>query len=1422
MRLTAPPVLAAALILALAGASPSIARNDDALWKQAEQNARVAQDAINRSERVVRGWYEQRGTNNYLIPQNLKSRRWTAENSAADLWSFFVQTALVTESAELDDLVRKTLRDEIRLTTRLDRLPDHYDIDANRFVFDGIDIGRVIFGSSEYVKDGLLPIVEFGGRTVWFDRARGMLEDIFKNAPIETKFGPLPAEGAEVNGEMLQNLCRFYFATGDERFKKWAERIGDAYFLDMMPKNNDLPCHSWDFAAGKPRRDVLSLNDHGNEIVAGLSELLMLEHHCDPAKEQQYLPPMKRMVDKLLNIAVNDDGLWFQSIKPSTGEISGRGTPDTWGYALNGVYTLYMITGEQRYRAAVERALRGINRDGKYDDWGGADSFADSIESGILLYNRIREPKTLAWIDRITPEFLGIQRDDGIVEGWHGDGNYVRTALMFALMKTAGTRAVPWRSDLRIGAVEREGVLRALVASDQPWIGRVKFDEPRHRTHMNLPENCPRLNEFPEWFVVEPDQLYEVEIDGQPQPPLLGDDLIAGLPIELSGQPVKILARPVGPAPYGDQRVAIAAQGIILGAGPFRIPIRITNGTRQRKHLTLKSSRGTLSSADFEVAAGGDASVQLSGVAESSGTVVIEAYDAASTLLGTCSIRVVFGKSLVGFAEFHTEQFAGHGYRWCGRSPIEATLTARPNADHVLQLLWGAKNDERSAVVQINGRDFAVRHGGYQGYEWIEVRVPADLVKQDKISVTVRPDPAHGVPAFISEMRLRAVNGDNGGTAARPLLPPRDTRFSSVHHTATPFAMPPIVSADDWRDHAVWLRQRILTAAGLWPWPEQTPLNAEIFDVSQHDGYSVAKVHFESFPGFRVTGNLYRPIDDVERHPAVLCPHGHWEHGRLENDEVCSVPGRCIDLARQGYVVFSYDMIGFIDSRQIPHKLRNQRAELWGVNILGLQLLNSIRAVDFLSGLSDVDEERIGCTGASGGGTQTFLLSAVDPRIACAAPVNMVSATFQGGCICENAANLRIDAFNVEFAAAIAPRPLLLVSASGDWTANTPQCEYPMIAAVYEILGARDMLAQQQMKSEHNYNADSRAVVYDWFARHLSPPRPDAPRTGTHLDLDIDDDLRLFPADEDPPISPHGAARLVESRIEAAKRMIDTLKPVSAADVPHVRETLGVALRHCLNVNTPDAADVLVEPVGAPRPVKRGSGRQMLIGRAGVGDRIPATLYVPDGKRSGCTLVIHENGRRSLLRGKTGQPGPLVEQLVGAGHTVLTIDAYDTGDTTLTDDERAECDLLLFGETFNRTALCNRVQDILTAMAYLANEWDSDRVNVAGAGDAGLWALLARSQTDLPGRTVVDANRIAYDDDDLINERFRSGGFRRAGDFRTAIALCAPRPLLLHNCAADFPADWGAGAYGRGPQSDRFRAQTAEAGVEQMVEWLTR
>jgi hypothetical protein len=378
-----------------------------------------------------------------------------------------------------------------------------------------------------------------------------MIADAMLDAPVASRFGALPAADAELNGDYLQVLVRLAAMSGDERFLEWARRIGDAYVEEVLPGSGGVPGSKWDFAAHTGERR-LRLRDHGNETIVGLTMLLALEHQVHGAREERYRAVVQRMLDRVLASA-NADGMLYNEVDVDTLAPLDTRLSDNWGYVYGAVYAYYQVTGDARYRDAVRRVLGNLP---KYRNhaWeprpglplGSFDGYADAIESAIYLYNREAVPEAADWIESEMQVMLSMQRPDGHVEDWYGEGNFNRTALLYAYMQSQGVRPARWEPGVRVGAVKDGQGLRLHLAASSARL--VQFDYARHRRVLNLEKNYVRLNEFPEWFVVDENALYALRLGGSSGEPLvrLGSELVAGIDMAPGDWRVEAL----GAAPY--------------------------------------------------------------------------------------------------------------------------------------------------------------------------------------------------------------------------------------------------------------------------------------------------------------------------------------------------------------------------------------------------------------------------------------------------------------------------------------------------------------------------------------------------------------------------------------------------------------------------------------------------------------------------------------------------------------------------------------------------------------------------------------------------------------------------------------------------------------------------------------------------------
>lgn len=489
-------------------------------------NGQQATEGFERSLRFVKGWLQHTDPVTGLIPTNLDKARdvWEPHNSAADNWSFMVLTTYLLDQDLYRGKMLEMLNTERKLTSRVKSLPDTWSFSKKGFKTEKPDMNWVIFGSAEYMKDGILPLCEYIGASSWRDRMAEILNDmpeyytLFKDVD---QLGGYKVASEEVNGDMLQTLVRNYWMTGRKDFLDWAVRIGDYYMFG----ERDLD-----------KLKYLRLRDHGCEIIGGLSELYVTLNFVYPEKKNQYQEPLHRLLDRILEIGRNEDGLFYNGVNAQTGEVVDKGISDNWGYVYDAFYSVYLIDGTEKYRESFLSMLKNLNEKYRNFPWEGKshDGYADAIEGGINLYNREPNADLKAWIDSEMKVMFAMQREDGIIGAWHGDGNFARTAIMYSLMNTQGATVSPWRSDVVLGAEKTGDQNCWILTSEKDWVGKLKFDAQRHKTNMGLPIDYPRINQFPEWFTVQPEKSYSVvssnrKLSGK----YTGKQLLEGIPVKL-------------------------------------------------------------------------------------------------------------------------------------------------------------------------------------------------------------------------------------------------------------------------------------------------------------------------------------------------------------------------------------------------------------------------------------------------------------------------------------------------------------------------------------------------------------------------------------------------------------------------------------------------------------------------------------------------------------------------------------------------------------------------------------------------------------------------------------------------------------------------------------------------------------------------
>jgi len=679
-----------------------------------------------------------------------------------------------------------------------------------------------------------------------------------------------------------------------------------------------------------------------------------------------------------------------------------------------------------------------------------------------------------------------------------------------------------------------------------------------------------------------------------------------------------------------------------------------------------------------------------------------------------------------------------------------------------------------------------------------------------------------------------------------------------------PFTVPETKEA--WEHRAAELRRQLLVANGLWPMPPRPSIDATVHGKVDRKEYTVERVYFQSSPGLYVTGSLFKPKKIEGKVPAILCPHGHWQNGRFfdhgekvvqeeikKGAEKYPVGGRfplqarCMQLARMGCIVFHYDMLGYADSvpisQAIAHGFKAQRSamstlEHWGLfsaqaelrllSVMGLQTFNSVRALDWVSSLPDVDTTRIGVTGASGGGTQTFMLTAVDDRPAAAFPAVMVSTAMQGGCTCENASYLRVDTGNVEIAALTAPRPLGM-SAANDWTRELETKGLPELKRLYALVGAPENVEGKHYPFSHNYNYVSRAMMYEFFNKHFKLGWKSPIVEEDYIPVTTDELTVWDNEHQKPKMDEEAEHKMLAHFAAESDKQIDALTPKDAASLSEFRKIVGGGWDVILGPHIPSGDNVSVDIIREGK-VDGASYRLGYLNNPSKGVSIPTIHLGIKMPPERLVLWLTPHGKKGLFNG-SAIIAP-VKKLLDAGLHVVGLDLLEQGNSLppnrSADKSRSTengRDAACFAFGYNYPLFAQRVQDIVTGIARAKSKLGpKGRIDVVGVDGAGPWAAAAGViARDHLSSLAISTNGFRFIQITDIRDPQLLPGAVKYGDLPALVGLCAPVPVWLGGEGTKLPSVTSA-IYSAANASDKISLSAAlpEKEAAEIADWLLR
>ncbi len=618
----------------------------------------------------------------------------------------------------------------------------------------------------------------------------------------------------------------------------------------------------------------------------------------------------------------------------------------------------------------------------------------------------------------------------------------------------------------------------------------------------------------------------------------------------------------------------------------------------------------------------------------------------------------------------------------------------------------------------------------------------------------------------------------------------------------------------DWLTRAAEITAHLRRSLGLDRLaPYQTPLSAQVVGVLPRAGYNLEKVTYATLPDLWAAAHVYVPANLHAPAPAVLFAPGHWmENGKLEPDiQIC-----CANLALRGFVALVYDPIG--QGERLGDWMEHGHLEplLVGVSQAGFMVWESMRALDYLLSRPDVDKTRIGMTGASGGGLNTFYTSALDARIAVSVPVCFVTTFYQmmtaerdrnwedGVDLCNQVPEVMAYAEMSDIGGLFAPKPLCLIAARHDWMfpITGTRAVYQRLREVYRFWEAEQNVRLVEVDDEHGYTQPMREAMYGWMMHWLQgegggEPSPEQtcdllpapyPPALTYIappecaDLSIlrrrDEYPRenpgwCFPSGHAPPCGP--AITHLTQRI-AADLPVPTL-PDAAMWLVQRAELL--ARTRALLGRMP-ADHPLVKDRTYNQVLYDGLFAERVVFESEPGIELPAMFLAPADWQHYLPAVIYVDEWGKQVSLETG----IVDALLHAGLAVLAVDVRGVGETAVSDFEAATNALMsdrpLFGQ---------RVWDVLRAVDYLWRriyigvQIDKGRIGCLGRGLGSLWCLYAAALDERLAATALWEAPLSYRD--LIVERpgFPPSAYLfdalHCGDLPQVMALVAPRALLV-------------------------------------------